>query len=191
MVIKDSKSLFSLIEQFDPNNKDHLRQFEELTKIYPNFHLLRIYYLKALQKQEVLSFDKNLSHASIATYDRELLYQFIESDLTPNKITKKNRKVQKGKPKKNISKNIIKEKNTSKKRKNNEQMHETAWEQSKSRFEPWNRCATTTGSQRRGRKSIFEPPEPKHHDCRVPRSRVRALYFPESDQRRVLVVYVF
>ena len=27
MVVKDSKSLFSLIEQFDPNNKDHLSQF--------------------------------------------------------------------------------------------------------------------------------------------------------------------
>ena len=111
MVIKDSKSLFSLIEQFDPNNKDHLTQFEELTKIYPNFHLLRVYYLKALQKQEVLSFDKNLSHTSIATYDRELLYQFIESDLNPKKINQKNRKVQSGKPKKNVSKNIIKEKN--------------------------------------------------------------------------------
>ena len=111
MVIKDTKSLFSLIDQFDPNNKDHLSQFEELMKIYPNFHLLRVYYLKALQKQEVLSFDKNLSHTSIATYDRELLYQFIESDLTPKKINKKNRKVQSGKPKKNVSKNIIKEKN--------------------------------------------------------------------------------
>ena len=111
MVIKDSKSLFSLIEQFDPNNKDHLSQFEELTKTYPNFHLLRVYYLKALQMQEVLSFDKNLSHTSIATYDRELLYQFIESDLNPKKINQKNRKVQSGKPKKNVSKNIIKEKN--------------------------------------------------------------------------------
>ena len=111
MVIKDTKSLFSLIDQFDPNNKDHLSQFEELMKIYPNFHLLRVYYLKALQKQKVLSFDKNLSHTSIATYDRELLYQFIESDLNPKKINQKNRKVQSGKPKKNVSKNIIKEKN--------------------------------------------------------------------------------
>ena len=113
MVIKDTKSLFSLIDQFDPNNKDHLSQFEELMKIYPNFHLLRVYYLKALQMQEVLSFDKNLSHTSIATYDRELLYQFIESDLNPKKINQKNRKVQSGKPKKNVSKNIIKEKNPS------------------------------------------------------------------------------
>ena len=118
MVIKDTKSLFSLIDQFDPNNKDHLSQFEELMKIYPNFHLLRVYYLKALQKQEVLSFDKNLSHTSIATYDRELLYQFIESDLNPKKINQKNRKVQSGKPKKNVSKNIIKEKNIVQKIKN-------------------------------------------------------------------------
>ena len=74
MVIKDSKSLFSLIEQFDPNNKDHLSQFDELSKIYPNFHLLRIYYLKALQYQEVSKFDKSLSQTSIATYDSCLLY---------------------------------------------------------------------------------------------------------------------
>ena len=120
MVIKDTKSLFSLIDQFDPNNKDHLSQFEELMKIYPNFHLLRVYYLKALQKQEVLSFDKNLSHTSIATYDRELLYQFIESDLTSNKITKKNRKVQKVKPKKNVSKKITKERNIVQKIKSND-----------------------------------------------------------------------
>ena len=125
MVIKDSKSLFSLIDQFDPNNKDHLSQFEELLKIYPNFHLLRVYYLKALQKQEVLSFDKNLSHTSIATYDRELLYQFIESDLNPKKINQKNRKVQSGKPKKNVSKNIIKEKNIVQKIKNENPLPKT------------------------------------------------------------------
>ena len=107
MVIKDSKSLFSLIEQFDPNNKDHLSQFKDLVKLYPNFHLLRVYYLKALQKQEFFSFDKNLSYTSIATYDRELLYKFIESDLISKKIVK----AQKDKPGKNISKLITKEKN--------------------------------------------------------------------------------
>ena len=125
MVIKDTKSLFSLIDQFDPNNKDHLSQFEELMKIYPNFHLLRVYYLKALQKQEVLSFDKNLSHTSIATYDRELLYKFIESDLTPKKINKKNRKIESGKPKKNVIKNIIKEKNIVQKIKNENPLPKT------------------------------------------------------------------
>ncbi|PWH11409.1 hypothetical protein DEJ39_03680 [Bacteroidetes bacterium SCGC AAA795-G10] len=125
MVVKDSKSLFSLIEQFDPNNKDHLSHLEKLTMIYPNFHLLRVYYLKALQKQKVLSFDKNLSHTSIATYNRELLYQFIESDLTPKKSTKKNRKIQKGKSKKNISKNIIKERNIVQKIKNDDSPSKT------------------------------------------------------------------
>tara|TARA_B100000963_G_scaffold32188_1_gene23967 strand:- start:21161 stop:21871 length:711 start_codon:yes stop_codon:yes gene_type:complete len=89
MVVKDSKSLFSLIDNFDPNNPDHLLKLEELSKNYPNFHLVRAYYLKALQKQEVLSFDKILSHTSVATYDRELLYQFIETDLIARKSSKK------------------------------------------------------------------------------------------------------
>ena len=116
MVIKDSKSLFSLIEQFDPNNKDHLSKFKDLIKLYPNFHLLRIYYLKALQKQEFTSFDKNLSYTSIATYDRELLYKFIESD----SISKKSVKAQKDKPGKNISKLNTKEKNAIQKMKSND-----------------------------------------------------------------------
>ena len=61
MVVNDSKSLFSLIDNFNPNNQDHLLKLEELSKNYPNFHLVRAYYLKALQKQEVSSFDKILS----------------------------------------------------------------------------------------------------------------------------------
>ena len=89
MVVKDSKSLFSLIDNFDPNNQEHLLKLEELSKNYPNFHLVRAYYLKALQKQKVSSFDKTLSHTSVATYDRELLYQFIETDLIPKKSPKK------------------------------------------------------------------------------------------------------
>ena len=89
MVVKDSKSLFSLIDNFDPNNQDHLLKLEELSKNYPNFHLVRAYYLKALQKRKVSSFDKILSHTSVATYDRELLYQFIETDLIARKSSKK------------------------------------------------------------------------------------------------------
>ena len=89
MVVNDSKSLFSLIDNFDPNNQDHLLKLEELSKNYPNFHLVRAYYLKALQKRKVSSFDKILSHTSVATYDRELLYQFIETDLIARKSSKK------------------------------------------------------------------------------------------------------
>ena len=125
MVIKDSKSLFSLIEQFDPNNKDHLSQFEELSKIYPNFHLLRMYYLKALQYQKVSKFDKSLSQTSIATYDRELLYQFIESNLTSKKISKKKRPTRKDKPKRNTSNHIDKEKNVGEKMKSNDLLSKT------------------------------------------------------------------
>jgi len=125
MVIKDSKSLFSLIEQFDPNNKDHLSQFDQLSKIYPNFHLLRVYYLKALQHQGVSTFDKSLSQTSIATYDRELLYQLIESDLTPKKISKKKISVGKDKPKANISNHIAKEKYFDEKMKSNDVLSKT------------------------------------------------------------------
>ncbi len=89
MVVNDSKSLFSLIDNFNPNNKDHLLKLEELSKNYPNFHLVRAYYLKALQKRKVSSFDKILSHTSVATYDRDLLYQFIETDLIARKSSKK------------------------------------------------------------------------------------------------------
>ena len=89
MVVNDSKSLFSLIDNFDPNNQDHLLKLEELSKNYPNFHLVRAYYLKALQKRKVSSFDKILSHTSVATYDRDLLYQFIETDLIARKSSKK------------------------------------------------------------------------------------------------------
>ena len=89
MVVNDSKSLFSLIDNFNPNNQDHLLKLEELSKNYPNFHLVRAYYLKALQKQDVSSFDKILSHTSVATYDRDLLYQFIETDLIARKSSKK------------------------------------------------------------------------------------------------------
>ena len=92
MVVNDSKSLFSLIDNFNPNNQDHLLKLEELSKNYPNFHLVRAYYLKALQKRKVSSFDKILSHTSVATYDRDLLYQFIETDLIARKSSKqKNR----------------------------------------------------------------------------------------------------
>ena len=125
MVIKDSKSLFSLIEQFDPNSKDHLSQFEELSKIYPNFHLLRMYYLKALQHQEVSTFDKSLSQTSIATYDRELLYQFIESNLTSKKIFKNKRQIGKDKPKRNTSNHNAKEKNVDEKKKSNDLLSKT------------------------------------------------------------------
>ena len=89
MVVNDSKSLFSLIDNFNPNNQDHLLKLEELSKNYPNFHLVRAYYLKALQKRKVSSFDKILSHTSVATYDRDLLYQFIETDLIARKSSKK------------------------------------------------------------------------------------------------------
>ena len=79
MVIQDAKKLVSFLDHFDPNDAEHLRQIESLVYKFPNFHLTRAYYLKALQQQQSEGFDKALSHTAIATHDRELLYQFIET----------------------------------------------------------------------------------------------------------------
>ena len=71
MVVKDSKSLFSLIDNFDPNNQDHLLKLEELSKNYPNFHLVRAYYLKALQKVEKYWEDIFIKHYNKDKEDRD------------------------------------------------------------------------------------------------------------------------
>ena len=103
MVVADAHSLVSLIEQFDPNNKEQLQILKNILEQHPNFHWIRAHYLKAIQALEPESFDKNLSHTAIATYDRGLLYEFIETQTQPTK-----RSVFKQKPKdKKVS--VIKE----------------------------------------------------------------------------------
>ena len=52
MVIQDAKKLVSFLDHFDPNDAEHLRQIESLVYQFPNFHLTRAYYLKALQQQQ-------------------------------------------------------------------------------------------------------------------------------------------
>jgi len=78
MVVDNAQSLFSFLEQFEPNNREHLEALEQILVQHPNFQWVRAYYLKAIQHQDPERFDKTLSHTSIATYDRELLYEFIE-----------------------------------------------------------------------------------------------------------------
>ena len=70
MVVNDAHSLFELLDQFDPYNKQHFEILEGLVKKYPNFHLIQAYYLKSVQQLTPKSFDKTLSHTAIATYDR-------------------------------------------------------------------------------------------------------------------------
>ena len=78
MVVNDAHSLLEFLDKFDPYNKQHFEILEGLVKKYPNFHLIQAYYLKSVQQLKPKKFDKTLSHTAIATYDRRLLYEFIE-----------------------------------------------------------------------------------------------------------------
>ena len=93
MVIDNASSLFELLNQFDPNNPKHFDILEELIEKYPNFHLIKAYYLKAVQKLKPENFDKILSYTSISTYEREILYEFIETPFN-NKSTHLNSQTQ-------------------------------------------------------------------------------------------------
>ena len=86
MVINSPDTFFSMINDFDPNDKVLLENIGNVLNQYPNFQLLRVLYLKLIKSQNSKDFDKALSHASISTYDRELLYEFLDTDIIPNKI---------------------------------------------------------------------------------------------------------
>tara|TARA_X000000950_G_scaffold276047_1_gene363290 strand:- start:364 stop:1092 length:729 start_codon:yes stop_codon:yes gene_type:complete len=83
MVITDAHSLVALLKEFDPKNRGHLEVLKKVLKEHPNFQWVRAHYLKAVQALDPDFFDKNLSHTAIATYDRELLYEFIETQPHP------------------------------------------------------------------------------------------------------------
>ena len=83
MVIKDASSFFALLDDLDSSSSKQLEALETLIKKYPDFHLARMHHLKILQQHNPIAFNKQLPHTAIATYDRELLYEFIEN----NKIT--------------------------------------------------------------------------------------------------------
>ena len=79
MVIKDAISLFKVLDTFDFSSKKQLEALENILEVYPDFHLVRTYFLKAVQELKPEAFDKQLAHTAIATYDRNLLYDFIEN----------------------------------------------------------------------------------------------------------------
>lgn len=87
MVVTDAQSLIALIKEFDPSNRDQFESLKKVLKQHPNFHWVRAHYLKAVQALDPESFDKNLSHTAIATFDRELLYEFVETQTQPLKQT--------------------------------------------------------------------------------------------------------
>ena len=87
MVVTDAQSLIALIKEFDPSNRDQFESLKKVLEQHPNFHWVRAHYLKAVQALDSESFDKNLSHTAIATFDRELLYEFVETQTQPLKQT--------------------------------------------------------------------------------------------------------
>ncbi len=90
MVINDPHSLINLLDQFDPKNEEQFYILKELKEHYPNFHIIQAYYLKAIQQLDPENFDKTLSHTAIATHNRKLLYEFIETPFTSIKEGEKN-----------------------------------------------------------------------------------------------------
>ena len=107
MVINSPNTFLSMIDEYDPNNKVLLEDISNILIQYPNFQLLRVLYLKSIKSQNSKNFDKTLSHASISTYNRELLYEFLDTDIIPNKIEEEpiHDKVNKNIKEKNIVKN--------------------------------------------------------------------------------------
>ena len=117
MVVNDAHSLFKLLDKFDPYNKQHFEILEGLVKKYPNFHLIQAYYLKSVQQLKPKIFDKTLSHTAIATYDRGLLYEFIEDQFNSSKANHKSKEVVLPlKKRKSELKKIIKKRSLRKKR---------------------------------------------------------------------------
>ena len=86
MVINSPNTFISMIDEFDPNDEVLLKNISDILNQHPNFHLLRVLYLKSIKSQNSKEFDKVLSHTSISTYDRQLLYNFLETDILSNKV---------------------------------------------------------------------------------------------------------
>ena len=106
MVINNASKLIAFLDEFNPTEKAHYDILDEIVKNHPHFHLVQPYYLKAIEQLRPEKFDNILSHSAIATYDRQLLYDFLENQ--KNTIPKTNfkeeqivRKVKKIKKEKN------------------------------------------------------------------------------------------
>jgi hypothetical protein len=90
MVINNASKLIALLDGFNPSEKAHYEILDEIVKNHPHFHLVQPYFLKAIEQLQPEKFDNILSHTAIATYDRQLLYDFLENQ--KNTITKTNLK---------------------------------------------------------------------------------------------------
>ena len=48
MVIDSASRLISFLEEFDLSNKNHYKILSDLVEQYPNFHLIKPYFLKGV-----------------------------------------------------------------------------------------------------------------------------------------------
>ena len=87
MVIKNAYELISFLNDFDPLKEDCYKTLKKIVKNHPHFHLVQPYFLKSIEQQRPEKFDQILSQTAIATYDRQLLYEFLEKP--KNKLGKK------------------------------------------------------------------------------------------------------
>jgi len=118
MVINNALELISFLDSFDPTKEVYYKTLNEIVKCHPHFHLVQPYFLKSIEQQHPEKFDQILSQTAIATYDRQLLYEFLENPKTKLPKTdlkgwqkaievKKNKKV-----KKQIKSNLASNKNS-------------------------------------------------------------------------------
>ena len=82
MVIENASSLFSFLETYNPADRSQLETLEEMVKKHPHFHLIKPYYLKSNEELHPDQYDQVLSQTAISTYDRQLLYEFLEERKT-------------------------------------------------------------------------------------------------------------
>ena len=77
MVIENPTGLMNFLKEFDASNPAHYEALKDLIEAYPHFHLIKPYYLKAVEQNDPTQYDSVLSHTAIATFDRQLLYEFL------------------------------------------------------------------------------------------------------------------
>jgi len=77
------------LDGFDPSKQEHHNILEKSSKNIHTFIWFSLIFLKVLNII-LLKVDQMLSHTAIATYDRHLLYEFLETpEINTSKTAKK------------------------------------------------------------------------------------------------------
>ena len=79
MVMDTAAHLISFLEAFDSSDQTHHKIVNDLVEQYPHFYLIKPYFLKGIKENEPERYDEVLSHTAIASFDRHLLYEFLET----------------------------------------------------------------------------------------------------------------